>query len=188
MKSGQVDATKVKQEERRLGRMEKRLGGLQSDLEQTASTATGLFGFLGFGGGSGTGGSASGSSDVAPSKKPSSNRAGESVRKGASPRGLRHGSWVMLMAIAVVRMLVLKQENMPRIRPLPPPCHRLPASDPSDGSRRPEREQCGNAFHVATDCGQDVSGGDDVPEPGVCCGDSVADGQEAQEAGACSVK
>ena len=49
--SGQGDAaSKVAREEQRLGRMEKRLGGLQSDFETTASTATGLFGFLGFGG------------------------------------------------------------------------------------------------------------------------------------------
>ena len=36
--------------------MEKRLGGLQSDFESTATKATGLFGFLGFGGGGGSGG------------------------------------------------------------------------------------------------------------------------------------
>ena len=68
----------MKQEEKRLGLMEKRLGGLQSDLEQTASTATGLFGFLGFGSGSGSGsGGSSGLFDVAPSKKPPRNSAGE---------------------------------------------------------------------------------------------------------------
>ena len=61
-----MDASKVKVEEKRLGQMEKRLGGLQSDFETTANTATGLFGFLGFG-------SSSGTSTAAP--PPSSNKA-----------------------------------------------------------------------------------------------------------------
>ena len=54
--SSQTDTSQLTQEERRLGLMEKRLGGLQSDFESTATKATGLFGFLGFGGGGGSGG------------------------------------------------------------------------------------------------------------------------------------
>jgi hypothetical protein len=71
----------LKQEEKRLGRMEKRLGGLQSDLEQTASTATSLFGFLGFGGGGGTAGAEGAAKGSAPTtaKKPGRGTSGEGL-------------------------------------------------------------------------------------------------------------
>ena len=76
--SSQADTSQLTQEERRLGLMEKRLGGLQSDFESTATKATGLFGFLGFGGGSG------GSSGSAAAAKAAAASSAASRSKGAA--------------------------------------------------------------------------------------------------------
>ncbi len=47
-----------------LGRMEKRLDGLQEDFNSTAKAASGLLNFLGFGGGGGSAGGSGGSADA----------------------------------------------------------------------------------------------------------------------------